>query len=161
MATTGRSDTAPKHTPRVVVGVDRSDGSRDALRAAYEEARMRHATLEVVYAWERPYRWAEGFNAAYAEDLKVFTKLAEQHAEDMVDELLAGARRPHSVDVVAIEGYPSAVLLERAADADLLVVGSRGRGGFGSLLLGSVSTACVHHATCAVLVVRPPRDEQA
>jgi len=62
-----------------------------------------------------------------------------------------------SVERVAVEGLPAAVLIDRSVDADLLVVGSRGRGGFLALALGSVSTACVHHATCPVLVVPAPR----
>ncbi len=141
----------------VVVGVDRSDGARAALDFAFREAELRGAPLHVVYVWTISSKWAEGFNREWPQDRAYFSDLARKEATQMVEEHLAGRPWPPWLHVIVREGYAPVALLEAAKRAQMLVVGSRGRGGFASLLLGSVSTACVHHAECPVVVVRPPR----
>ena len=138
----------------IVVGVDQSEGARAALRFALEEARLRQATLRVVHAWQFGYIGAPGFEGSLP---AVGGDLAEFHeaAEAALDETLRGV----VADGVAIErrvdqGAAAAVLVEESRDADLLVVGSRGHGGFAQLLLGSVSQQCAQHAFCPVVIVR-------
>ncbi len=81
---------------------------------------------------------------------------ARAAAQTALDELATESPGPVSCEVVALGGQPAAVLLEQAAGADQLVVGSRGQGGFARLLLGSVSSQVVHHAQCPVTVVPEP-----
>lgn len=136
---------------RIVVGVDGSPASVRALEWALEEARLRGGTIRVITAWHYPALAEAADTASDYDSLK-------HAAERAQAELLAGAQAqgaPSSGEV--IEGAPVQVLLEAARDADLLVVGSRGRGGFGGLLLGSVSSQLVHHAPCPVTVVRHPK----
>ena len=137
---------------RIVVGVDGSDLAGAALRFAVAEARLRGATLEIVTAWYEPY--VAPTMAAVAVD----PTLLEEGADKTLDAALAG------IDTAGVQiersvrrGRPAEALLEAARDADLLVVGSRGRGGFTGLLLGSVSAHLIAHASCPVLVVPSPR----
>ena len=137
---------------RIVVGVDDSPAAAAALRWALEEARLRRATLEVVHTWVFP---AVGEIPGGAVDT-IVTDL-ERAATDMLGEIVQGVvGADPGVEVVqrVLEGAPGRILVEAAAGADLLVVGSRGRGGFVGLLLGSVAHQCVHHASCPVVVVR-------
>ena len=134
----------------LVVGVDGSDGSRRALHWALEEARVRGASVRAVLVWsylDQP----DGFDAAYGEDD------ARQRLDRAVDEV---ASEIGDVDLerIVVCDLPARALLEAARDADLLVVGSRGAGGFKGLLLGSVSQQVVQHAPCPVVVV--PGDER-
>jgi nucleotide-binding universal stress UspA family protein len=146
----------PEIRQRIVVGVDGSDGGREALSWALGEARLRGAQLDVVTAWEYPFEWSEGFNPRWSHDENFFRVTALERAQADLDELLDGKPQPSWVRVFAAEGAPADVLVGRAEGADLLVVGSRGRGGVAGLLLGSVSTTCVHHAAVPVTVVRAP-----
>ncbi len=128
----------------IVVGVDGSPGADSALRFAEEEARLRGAELHVVCAWAVPtMAYAGGAIDGLPESLR-------QGAHDVLHDLPG----EHHV----IEGHPSRVLLEAAEGADLLVVGSRGLGGLGRVLLGSVGSEVVHHAPCPVVIV-PPADQ--
>jgi len=140
----------------IVVGVDGSDESKEALRWALEEARLRDATVRAVYAWRDPYVLAPGFGLP--EDFE-FDALRERAVEtlDAVVADAVGTTSDVHVDGVVAEGPAGSVLVQAAEDAELLVVGSRGHGGFVGLLLGSVSQQCVTHAPCPVLVVRGPR----
>ena len=147
---------SPEIRQRIVVGVDGSDGGREALSWALAEARLRGDQLDVVTAWEYPFEWSEGFNPRWAEDENFFRVTALERAQADLNELLDGKPQPSWVRIFAAEGAPADVLVGRAEDADLLVVGSRGRGGVAGLLLGSVSTTCVHHAAVPVTVVRVP-----
>ena len=151
------STEAPSSThsgrPRIVVGIDGSDGAKRALGWAFSEAEQRGADLDVVVAWDLPYKWAEGFNTEWGEDSDYFARAAADEAGAVVDDLLDGKPRPGWLTVHAVEGPPAPVLIERARAADLLVLGTRGRGGFAKLLLGSVSNTCVHHAPCPVCVI--------
>jgi nucleotide-binding universal stress UspA family protein len=139
----------------VVVGVDGSEGARAALEFATHEAAMRKARLRIICAWEIPPvvyagTFAPRFDAA---TLEGFSAGAETVARDA---LAAANQLEPSVEaeVKALEGQPAAELLAAARDADLIVVGNRGHGGFTSLLLGSVSHQVVQHAPCPVTVVR-------
>jgi nucleotide-binding universal stress UspA family protein len=138
----------------IVVGVDQSEGAKAALRFALEEAGLRQAKLRVVHAWQFGYIGAPGFEGSLP---AVGGDLAEFHeaAEAALDETLRGV----VADGVAIErrvdqGAAASVLIEESRDADVLIVGSRGHGGFAQLLLGSVSQQCAQHAVCPVVIVR-------
>jgi nucleotide-binding universal stress UspA family protein len=133
---------------RIVVGIDGSTESVRALRWAAQLAAATGATLEAVGAWEWPtsYGWSSipmDWDPAKDTD-KILTAA--------VDELF-GAHRPASLVLTVQEGHAAQVLLTAAEGALLLVVGSRGHGGFAGMLLGSVSTSCTEHATCPVLVM--------
>jgi nucleotide-binding universal stress UspA family protein len=136
----------------VVVGVDGSPGSDAALQFALEEARLRGLPLLVVCAWEPPS--ARYVGEAFAPTADAFVE-AERHAEEVLRAALE-AIPPGSdvtIDAVSVEGHPPTELVERAQDAALLVVGSRGRGSAKSLLLGSVSQAVAHHARCPLVII--------
>jgi nucleotide-binding universal stress UspA family protein len=138
---------------KIVVGVDASEGSRAALRWAFDEARLRACPLDVVTVWQYPVLTTlPAFGALPPiEDLstEAETSLTQVLAEEGVASTDAVA-----VSTVVAEGAAAAALLEAATDADLLVVGSRGHGGFTGMLLGSVSQHVVSHAPCPVVVVR-------
>lgn len=134
---------------RIVVGVDGSDGSIGALRWAAEEAELRHATLEVVLAWEYPMLpYAAEAPPLQIEDIEA---ASQRTLEELVEHLTAPGCR---IVTALVHDAAAAALINASRDADLLVVGSRGRGGFAGMLLGSVSQHCVQHAKCPVVVVR-------
>jgi len=145
----------------IVVGVDGSPAAQHALVWAHAEAKQRGTDLDVVMAWTYPYQWAEGFNPEWAADNDYFAKSAAAETDGAIDAMLAGEPRPAWIHTHVVEGAAPVVLLRFARDAELLVVGTRGRGGFRDLLLGSVSTACVHHTPCAITVVPTPDDQPA
>jgi nucleotide-binding universal stress UspA family protein len=135
---------------RIVVGVDGSSASAAALRWAVHQAKITGASIDAVTAWHFPssYGWAP-----VAEGAIDFESDAKKILSDVVTE--AGALEPAVlVQPLVAQGNAADVLLRTAAGADLLVVGSRGHGGFASALLGSVSLHCVLHAHCPVLVFR-------
>ena len=140
-------------TARIVVGIDGSECSRAALDWAYDEAARWNGTLDVVHAWSYPY--------SYGVEGAVVVPPAELGADatKVADTEVAGlrTRRGDTVPVTLVveEGGAAHCLLDRAKDAAMLVVGSRGHGGFVSLLVGSTADQCVHHATVPVVVVRP------
>jgi nucleotide-binding universal stress UspA family protein len=145
----------------VVVGVDGSPGARAALTEALVAAARRGAALDVVAACPVALVWTGGapLDVPAAEAVRAD---AERRAQDLVDEVRseeshAGVPGVTDVDVrvVAAAGPPVGVLLEAAEGADLLVVGSRGRGAMRSALLGSVALHCVSHSPCPVVVVHP------
>lgn len=135
---------------RIVVGFDGSEQSTTALDRTLTLAEGVGAAVDVVTSWRWPLTWstlpvANTWSPLHdAEEIR-------QHAIEVIER-----RGPRTVEVTTrtVEGGATEALLDAAADADLLVVGSRGRGGFRGLLLGSVSAACVQHATCPVLVHR-------
>ena len=144
----------------VVVGVDHSDGAKAALTFAYEEARLRGVRLRAVHAWQFGYIGStglEGFVPPLGGDLYERRAAAEAALEDTLRQTLGEA---DDVTIVrrTVEGTPAAVLIEESRGADLLVVGSRGHGGFAQLLLGSVSQQCAQHAECPVAIVRARAD---
>jgi nucleotide-binding universal stress UspA family protein len=139
-------------TNLIVVGVDDSPGARTALAWAVTEARATGARLRVVHAYEVDIAWIEGDNP----DIPRWQELARERAEDLLDamasEVIELSERDQ-VDLSAIRGTAAEVLDHQAAEADLLVVGSRGRGGFARLLLGSVSQRVAERASCPVVIV--------
>ena len=136
----------------VVVGVDGSEGSARALRWAFEEARRRGARLQAVFAWSYLDQPEGRFDAAYGEDD------AGRQLDEALD-AVAGDFDDVDVERVVVCDLAARALLDASRDADLLVVGSRGVGGFKGLLLGSVGQQVVQHAPCPVVVV--PGDERA
>lgn len=147
--------------PRIVVGVDGSPTSRAALRWAVKQAKFTNATVEAVMAWEIPtvlqsYGWAP----IYVEEEGDFKEDARKKIDAVINEEVAPADS-NLVRSLVVNGHPAQVLIDTAAGADLLVVGSRGHGTFAEALLGSVSQHCVHHAPCPVLIVRSEPDHKA
>lgn len=141
-------DLSSRAAQRVVVGVDGSAGSAAALRWAARYAAAVEGTIEVVTAWQplATYGWA--YDAGeWQPDLE-----AEKTMSAQVDEVF-GAERPGTLRTSVQEGNAARVLIDASRYADLLVVGSRGHGGFAGLLLGSVSADCAERAKCPVVVV--------
>jgi nucleotide-binding universal stress UspA family protein len=141
----------------IVVGVDGSEDSVAALGWALREARIRGTDLDAVYAWPMPYESVTSLWDLDEETVAWFRTAAEQALAQAV----SAARNPAGAaqdEVVirqdAIEGSPAPVLIAQSEGAELLVVGSRGHGGFKELLLGSVSHQCAQHARCPVVIVR-------
>lgn len=135
---------------QIVVGVDGSESSIRALEYAVEEARRRDADITAVLA----YRWITYYPGAEFGSVQPPPRdKVEAEAMHELLEALETVPKDVPIDPVVLEGPAARVLIEAAADADLLVVGSRGRGGFAGLLLGSTSHQVVSHAPCPVLVV--------
>lgn len=144
---------------RIVVGVDGSEQSEAALRWAIDEARLRGAIVEAVHVYEPAsmvYGYAE--TPVPPDVIDQNAQSARQDAARLLDDVLgrvdAGEVVIEPVDVDDVG--PAQVLVRRSQDAELLVVGSRGRGGFQELLLGSVSHQCANHAACPVVILRQP-----
>ncbi len=134
---------------RIVVGVDGSVPSKAALAWAVKQARLTGATVEAVIAWELPATY--GFPVPVP-DMDYGGLAAEVLADAIAEASSPG--EPVKIRSTAAEGSAARVLLDASAGAELLVVGSRGHGGFTEALLGSVGQHCVHHATCPVVVIR-------
>ena len=144
---------------RVVVGVDDSPGGRAALAFATAEAARRGAELHVICAWSMP-----GGHTGHAKVPGPLRDACLEEAQAVLDQLRAevlGATAEVPVVLAVAEPPPARALIEASEHADLVVVGSRGRGGFAGLLLGSVSAQVVHHAHCPVTVVRAPNPDRA
>lgn len=148
-------------TPRIVAGVDGSPSSTEALRWAVRQAELTGGVVDAIIAWQYPFA-ASGIGAgglgwapAVGLDDTDYADLAARSLSACV----SAVSLPPSVKVreIVLHGHPAQVLLDAAKDADLLVVGSRGHGEFADALIGSVSTRCVHHARCPVVVVRGSR----
>jgi nucleotide-binding universal stress UspA family protein len=140
----------------IVVGVDHSDGAKAALAFAHKEASLRNATLRAVHAWQIGnigYTGFEGAVPALGGDISELRAAAAAALDATVREALPS---PGDVKIEqrVVEGTAGAALVDESRQADLLVVGSRGHGGFAQLLLGSVSQQCAHHAACPVVIVR-------
>jgi nucleotide-binding universal stress UspA family protein len=141
----------------VVVGIDGSADAAAALGWAAAEARLRGSRLLVVHAWKPVYADVllagplGGFSTAGGSDM-------QRAAEELLAKATAGLDAEGlEIERRAVEGGAPEVLVSAAAAADLLVVGSRGHGGFAGLLLGSVSQQCAHHAHCPVVIVPPSK----
>ena len=137
---------------RIVVGIDGSDQSKEALRWALDEARLRGASLEVVYAWTMPVYVGYGVAPAAAADPAELQQAAQERVDGAVHDVV-GDKSDVQIERKAVEGLAAATLVDEADGADLLVVGSRGHGGFTGLLLGSVSQQVAQHATRPVVIV--------
>jgi nucleotide-binding universal stress UspA family protein len=145
----------------IVVGVDHSEGAKAALRFALQEATPRPATLRVVHAWQYAYIGATGFEGSYPAlggDIKELRDLAERDLDATLQEAIpeTGAIE---IERRVVEDRPAAALVDESRGADMIVVGSRGHGGFGGLLLGSVSQQVAHHAACPVVIVHTKREQ--
>ena len=146
-------DTAPRQDGPVVVGVDGSPNSRAALDFAFEAAALRGAPLTAVHAWS-------DLPIVTVWELTTDWHLVQQNESEALGQWLAGGRALYPdvpVQQVVVRDDPAHILLEHAKTAQLVVVGSRGRGGFRGLLLGSTSQALIHHAASPVAVIPPPR----
>lgn len=144
--------------PGITVGVDGSDNSLRALEWAMKEAALRHAALTVLTV--NPVAvsyWTD--NPIILPEDKAEEEKARKAAEEAVARVASqlGESAPASVSVRAVSGVPAEELINASRDSDLVVVGSRGGGGFARLLMGSVSSQVVHHAACPVTVVRANR----
>jgi nucleotide-binding universal stress UspA family protein len=136
----------------IVVGIDGSPPADAALAFAVEEARLRKLPLRIVCAWDIPA--IEYAGAAFAPTSELAAE-AEQHAEEVLTRAVETIGRESDIvfETVAALGHPPAVLVEQSEGATLLVVGTRGRGGVASLVLGSVSQAVAHHSLCPLAIV--------
>ena len=140
--------------PGIIVGFDGSDHSRRALEWAIREAAAWHSPLTVLTV-DQAVAGYWGSPVAYPGDEDITSQareVAQKETDSALEQICPGSR-PSSVTVHAVTGLPGEALLQAAAGADMLVVGSRGAGGFKRLLLGSVSTQVTHHARCPVVVV--------
>lgn len=135
---------------KIVVGVDGSIPSKSALTWAITQARLTGATVEAVIAWEFPVSY--GYPVPVAPNVN-FEETAAEVVASVIAEV-ADPDEPVTIRSKVVEGNAARVLLDVSAGADLLVVGSRGHGGFVEALMGSVSQHCVHYATCPVVVIR-------
>ena len=138
---------------RIVVGIDGSEHAQKALEWAAREARMRNAELEVVYAWQMPMYIGYGVVSAPVFDVSELRNAAKTRVDEAVA-ALNGDATGVAIETKAIEGISPEILVDEAKDADLLVVGSRGHGGFTGLLLGSVGQQCAQHSLCPTVIVR-------
>jgi len=142
----------------IVVGVDGSDESKEALAWAAEQARLTGAKLRAVHAWSipalaMPSMSLEPASFPSSDDIDAFKESAQRALDE---ETAAVVPEGSGIDVekVLVQEFPAQALVRESESAQLLVVGSRGHGGFKGMLLGSVSQHCVHHAKCPVVIVR-------
>jgi len=153
-ATAGQIATSEETTSshRIVVGVDGSKSSIDALRWAGRIADALDVEIDAVTSWEFPTSYGGPVPLDYRPD---------QDAEHALAQALTaafGEKRPVGLRALVRQGHPARVLIDAGEDAALLVVGSRGHGGFVGMLLGSVSAYCAEHGACPVVVVHPTTD---
>ena len=139
----------------IIVGVDGSGHSQRALEWAMKEAAIRHVPLTVLTVHEAIRGYFSGV-ALYPDD-PARTEEARKAAQAETDKVLAGldGPRPDSVTVKAVHGFPVEELVNAGKDADMIVLGSRGAGGFTRLLMGSTASQVSQHAHCPVLIVPP------
>jgi nucleotide-binding universal stress UspA family protein len=147
----------------IVVGVDGSDSSRAALVWALAEAKLRGSTLRAVHAWMIP-PMGTG-EAPWAlippgSDLDSSADEIEKATHEALDREIAEVDGPAGVAIERFvhEGPAAEVIVDASKDAELVVVGSRGRGAIATLVLGSTSQQVIHHATCPVVVVQAPHE---
>jgi nucleotide-binding universal stress UspA family protein len=139
---------------RIVVGVDDSLGARVALRWALNHAQMTGARVEAVHAYPFDLSWID----QTSDHVPLWRARALEQAKKDLDQVVDSVVDQSStveVQRIVVEGAPALALIEAAKDAELLVVGTRGRGELVGLLLGSVSQRCAEHAPCPVVVVPP------
>jgi nucleotide-binding universal stress UspA family protein len=154
--------TPHKENGLIVVGVDGSDESITALQWAIEEAHTRGSRLRVMNIWNYP-PTGYGIDVDMAAVSLLTAETIEATARIIIDQAvekaLVGIDEPPFIERVVRQGSPSRELLAESKDADLLVVGQRGHGGFIGLLMGSVANQVMHHATCPTIVIpRPSAD---
>lgn len=145
--------------PTIVVGVDGSEDSKDALRWAAQQAQLVDAALDVVTVWHVPVDFATAWQipVTYGKSHDVSGAEFSEEARKSLNAVIEDTLGPdHRVTVTPrlINGHAASALIDASQGAALLVVGGSGRGGFAGMLLGSVSQHCVQHAACPVVVVR-------
>ena len=142
----------------IVVGVDGSGHSQRALEWAMKEAAIRHTSLTVITVHEVMRGFFTTAPSVYPDE-PARTAEAQKAAQAETDQVLSGLEGPHpeSVTVKAVYGLPVDELVNAGRDADMIVLGSRGAGGFTRLLLGSTASHVVQQSYCPVLIV-PPKD---
>ena len=145
-------------TGRIVVGVDGSEPSRDALRWARTQAEATGAELVAVAAWIYPAA-AYPTLAGYV-PITDGTELGSE-TRSAIEAVLKDTLGDSPITLLVVEGHPANVIVDAARDASMVVVGCRGHGGFVGALLGSVSQHVVAHATCPVVVIRHPKEPHA
>jgi nucleotide-binding universal stress UspA family protein len=140
------------------VGVDGSSDSQRALEWAIKHAALEHAQLTVLAVHQVAASAWTSSAVTYPEDRAEEEKV-RQAAEEAVNKTISrlGDARPASVAVRGVSGQPAQVLIEASRDADLVVVGARGGGGFARLMTGSVSSQVVNHSACPVVVIPSQR----
>jgi nucleotide-binding universal stress UspA family protein len=140
----------------IVVGVDGSEGASHALEWAAAEARLRGVPLAVLLAWQWPSTFYAGVGWVEITP-ELVDELKKQAAKRLDEACSAAGPALDGITVTreVVEGSPAQVLLEAAKGADLLVVGTRGHGGFVGLMLGSVSQQCAHHSPCPIVIIPP------
>lgn len=139
--------------PRVVVGIDFSTGARAALLFALHDAVRRGVPVEAVTTYRPPDYWMDFYAVGTYQPDQVRGAALDRLREFVTGALADGPHPPPSVHLRTAIGTAADVLVEASHGAELLVVGSRGHGGFASMLLGSVSMQCAQHASCPVTVV--------
>jgi nucleotide-binding universal stress UspA family protein len=142
--------------PRVVVGIDFSTGARAALLFALQDAARRGVPVEAVTAYRPPDYWMDFYALATYQPVQVRVAALDRVRAFVAEVVPEGPQPPPQVYAHAVMGTAADVLIGESHGADLLVVGSRGHGGFTSMLLGSVSMQCAMHASCPVTVVHSP-----
>lgn len=144
--------------PGVVVGVDGSEVSREAVALAFAEADERQLPLTVVHSWFMPY---EGRSVVAIDSEEIRRQIAEGERAVAAQSIAGWSEKYPDVQVRqhVVHDHPVAALVDHSKGAELVVVGCRGRGGFGGLVLGSVSQGVLHHAHCPVIVARATDDE--
>ena len=138
------NDSAPA---RILVGIDGSDSSIEALRGAVRIAAAMNAHIRAIIAWESPALYYKFPQSSLTPDDDAKTTLSNALMQAFGNEL------PANLDSAVLRGRTAQLLIEQSENADMLVLGSRGHGGFAGLLLGSVSAACAQHARCPVLIM--------
>jgi nucleotide-binding universal stress UspA family protein len=142
--------------PRVVVGIDFSTGARAALLFALHDATRRDLPVEVVMTYRPPDYWMDFYAVGTYQPDQARSTAVDRLRQFVTDVMPEGPQPPPAVHLHAAVGTAADVLVEASHGAELLVVGSRGHGGFASMLLGSVSMQCALHASCPVTVVHSP-----
>lgn len=140
---------------RIIVGVDGSDASLEALRHAQHLAGSLNAHIEAIGCWDFP-RMYDSYMLAGIEGFK-------ESAANVLNQAVSsvfGTDTPSNVTVSLVRGDPRSVLVKAGRNADLLIVGRRGHGSLAGLLIGSVSSYCIAHSTCPVLVAHTPDQEE-
>ncbi len=140
----------------IVVGIDGSQASAEALRWALAEAKLHGANLRAVAAWEPPYLYGEAAVLIPPDEIEA---AARARLNNTIIETITDTATRDQIQQVVVSGHPSVVLENESKNSDLVVVGARGHGGFVGLLLGSVSDQIVKHAQCPVVVVRNPESK--
>ncbi|HTZ30716.1 MAG TPA: universal stress protein [Streptosporangiaceae bacterium] len=144
--------------PGIIVGIDGSHHSTRALEWALREAAIQHAPLTVLTVHSVPASAWTGNPILVeqdADDQEKMLKSAEELTHKAVSQM--GEARPDSITVRSVSGFPAREIIDESRDADLVVVGSRGAGGFAKLMMGAVSSQVVGHAHCPVVVVPTER----